>query len=217
MRVDPSTLPVPQEFDLRCPRCDYPLRGLTEHVCPECGGRFDPSALVRPWSRLRRPRFTGGELPLPDFGLSCGGCGEALAGATRRACPACGEPFDLEAMRPKEAFVPLDPRHLGRLPAAIVEMLLAEEQIPHIAHEGKTAVDHYAGTQAAGPRALGVRLMIASEFFFEVLELLARTRSEIAAQRGRADSGWTCGACGEESPGNFETCWNCGGERPAAA
>jgi len=30
-----------------CPRCNYPLRGLTRPVCPECGGAFDPTSLVR--------------------------------------------------------------------------------------------------------------------------------------------------------------------------
>lgn len=27
--------------DVRCPLCDYDLRGLTEPRCPECGYRFD--------------------------------------------------------------------------------------------------------------------------------------------------------------------------------
>jgi hypothetical protein len=28
---------------------------------------------------------------------------------------------------------------------------------------------------------------------------------------------WTCPACGEEVPGNFDCCWQCGAEHPAAA
>src|SRR4051812_18016461 len=34
--------------ELRCPLCDYNLRGLTEPRCPECGAKFD-------WDELRNP------------------------------------------------------------------------------------------------------------------------------------------------------------------
>jgi hypothetical protein len=36
------------EQDIRCPLCDYNLRGLVEPRCPECGSRFD-------WDELRDP------------------------------------------------------------------------------------------------------------------------------------------------------------------
>lgn len=41
--------------DLFCLTCDYNLRGLTVHRCPECGTPFDPAALVvrsAPWGPL---------------------------------------------------------------------------------------------------------------------------------------------------------------------
>jgi len=48
---------------LHCPGCEYPLRGLTEPRCPECGTPFDADQLrrrrsslplhVRPWHDLR--------------------------------------------------------------------------------------------------------------------------------------------------------------------
>jgi len=44
------------------------------------------------------------------------------------------------------------------------------------------------------------------------LELLA---AQSGAQAAALDSpDWTCPQCGETVPGNFETCWNCGGEPP---
>src|SRR5258706_9238062 len=40
-----STLEVPdwtsQQLEIRCPMCDYNLRGLREPRCPECGYRFE--------------------------------------------------------------------------------------------------------------------------------------------------------------------------------
>jgi hypothetical protein len=42
--IDPSQ-PVPDQFDLVCEWCGYSLVGLTIDRCPECGERFDPSAL----------------------------------------------------------------------------------------------------------------------------------------------------------------------------
>lgn len=37
--------PVPAEWGLRCPKCDYDLTGLTKRRCPECGHIFDPHAI----------------------------------------------------------------------------------------------------------------------------------------------------------------------------
>lgn len=37
--IDPESLPVP-DLGLRCHRCGYPLAGLPEHRCPECGRTF---------------------------------------------------------------------------------------------------------------------------------------------------------------------------------
>ena len=44
----PQTSPMPPDAgeDLRCPLCDYNLRGLVEPRCPECGHAFD-------WAELR--------------------------------------------------------------------------------------------------------------------------------------------------------------------
>lgn len=42
-------------MNLRCPKCDYDLTGLTVNRCPECGGAFDPIVLAEEQS-IRRPR-----------------------------------------------------------------------------------------------------------------------------------------------------------------
>lgn len=205
MFVDPMTLPIPEACDLVCPRCRYPLRGLPSHVCPECGLTLDIPALTRSWTRWRLPRITGHESPLPDIGLVCARCQTPLAGSAGGRCGACGEPFDIESHRPNKAWAPLDPSSRFGLAAPVVEMLLASEQIPYVAGENKTALEHYMGT----PAGTG-RLLIARDFYFEALALLAATRREMDTQRGAP---WRCAKCGEESPGDFEVCWSCGAER----
>ena len=59
--VDPITIspdqPVPAEFDLLCEGCGYSLIGLMVERCPECGARFDATALPLarvPWLYRKR-------------------------------------------------------------------------------------------------------------------------------------------------------------------
>lgn len=204
MEIDFQQLPIP-DWDLACPRCNYPLRGLPSHRCPECGAAFVPAELVQTWTRVRPPRYTGHERPLPDFGLTCEACGAALAGAARNECPACGAPFDLERLRPPDEWFMLDSGLAGGLPIPGVQVRLAQEYIPHF------EVKDDALRRIYGVQSMTVtRLRVAREFFFEVLWLLARTRREIETAR-RAQP-WRCPRCGQKNPSNFEICWNCGAE-----
>ena len=203
MEIDLAQLPVP-DWGLVCPRCGYPLRGLPSHRCPECGRNYHVPSLIRPWTRLRDPRFTGHELPLPDFGLRCARCRAPLAGSTEPACGQCGTPFDLQALQPNQHWFTLD-RHLcGELPIMGVQSLLASEDVPHIPVHDMTISEIYGGQSV-----LASRLRAPSEFFFEILWLLQRARAEMAAAQAAAERLWRCAACGEENPGNFELCWNC--------
>lgn len=207
MKVDINQLPIP-DWQVHCPHCNYDLRGLPNHRCPECGGAFEMAELVKPWTRLRPPRFTGTERPLPDFGLKCAGCAAPLAGATGDACGVCGRAFDLEPVRPRDAWFLVDPaEHPGLLTPA-VEMLLHEEQIPYVPTNQRSPMEIYVGSNP-----LAGRLHVASEFRFEFLWLIAQTRAELAARAAAAATEWSCAACREPVPGSFDACWNCGAER----
>ena len=52
-----STAPGPPGDDVRCPLCDYDLRGLAEERCPECGYRFVWADISDPTRRLHRYLF----------------------------------------------------------------------------------------------------------------------------------------------------------------
>lgn len=205
MTVDIHQLPIP-DWGLQCPGCGYPLRGLPRHRCPECGREFEIAELISPWTRLRDPRFTGAELPLPDFGLPCPACGRPLAGATAPACPACAAPFDPQDWRPTRPWFVVDRELCATLPVPGVQALLAAEQVPYMPLTERSAGEIYTGQSL-----VITRLRVPSEFFFEVLWLIRRALAEQAAARRQA--AWRCRACGRRNPGNFEVCWNCQAER----
>ena len=122
MDIDLNALPIP-DWGIECPTCHYPLVGLPSHRCPECGTEFDMAEVVKPWHRLREPRFTGHERPLPDFGLLCQACRHPLAGAERYECPDCGVPFDVEVMRPRRTWFIVDQSLCGDVSLAGLEPL----------------------------------------------------------------------------------------------
>jgi len=204
MDIDLHQLPIP-DWGLLCPRCRYPLKGLPRHRCPECGLQIDIPALIQTWTRLRDPRFTGGERPLPDFGLTCSNCDQPLAGAPASVCPHCQTPFDLETLRPQKAWCLLDAGLCGPLPIPGVQALLATESVPHVPVNEKTLREIYGGQSM-----IVTRLRIPSEFYFEVLWLIRRARLEMDTARSVGDRGeWLCSQCGEPNPAHFEVCWNC--------
>ncbi len=49
-----SATPDDNTVDLRCPHCDYNLRGLTIDRCPECGNDFDRRDLIARLSTMAR-------------------------------------------------------------------------------------------------------------------------------------------------------------------
>lgn len=205
--ADVGKLPIP-DWGLTCPQCRYPLRGLPRHRCPECGTEFDIETLIHSWTRLREPRFTGRELPLPDFGLTCPDCEQPLTGASEHRCPACRREFDPAWWQPASNWFILDREICGPLPMPGVQALLAAEGVPYIPVGEQTLSEIWGGQSI-----MVARLRIPGEFFFEVLWLVRQALEDLHATRA-AGSGadWQCPACGEQNPGNFSLCWNC--ERP---
>lgn len=204
MDIAYDQLPVP-DWGLTCPQCSYPLKGLPAHRCPECGSEFDVESMVQPWTRVRDPRFTGAERPLPNFDLDCASCGAALAGAEADTCPACAAPFELTAILPERPWFIVDADLAGSLPIPGVQALFGAEHVPYVPIKERSVSEIYGGHAMTFSR-----LRVPTEFYFEVLWLLARARADFAAARAAAEGPeWTCVECGEGNPGNFELCWNC--------
>ena len=210
MDIDLHQLPIP-DWGLVCPFCSYLLQGLPTHRCPECGRDLNIPSLIRPWTRLRGPRVTGRERPLPDFGLQCAQCQAPLAGAERMECPQCRAPFDLPALPLREKWFVLDRQLCGDLPIPGVQALLAAEDVPHVPVNEMTLSEIYGGQSV-----MVNRLRVPSEFLFEVLWLLRKARREMEAVRAAGPGErWRCGHCGARNPGHFEICWKC--EQPRSA
>ncbi len=204
MSDDLEHLPIPN-WGLTCPECEYPLRGLPEHRCPECGLSLDVPSLIRPWTRLRDPRFTGNESPLPNFGLLCGSCRAPLAGATSSVCTACKTPFDPHDWLPAKKWFLVDHELCGVLPVPGVQAMLGHEGVPHFAVGERTFGEIWGGQSI-----MVARLRVPREFFFEVLWLLRDAHARMEAAREQRDgNAWNCARCGEENPANFDVCWNC--------
>ena len=199
MEVDLFQLPIPN-WGLGCPTCGYLLNGLPSHRCPECGTEFDVPSIVPTHARLRAPRFTGRELPLPDFDLTCKKCGKPLAGAVSHACLHCGEAFDPEAMRPSGEWFPAEALIRGNMPRPVIRALLDEAYIPYLVQEEQNP---FTGQ-------LTVVLSVSSEFYFDFLRLITQDTLKLSsAGNSPPDQAWPCPNCGETNPPNFQVCWNC--------
>ena len=155
--------------------------------------------IVHPWTRLRDPRFSGDELPSPDFGLTCDACGRSLVGAARLTCPHCGQPFDPHALRPPKKWFTVEPGMHEPLPLPTVELVLRTEQVPYVVHQTHTALG-----------ISGWRLLVPSEFYFEFLWLTRQAREQLGArQTDDREDEWQCRHCDEQNPAGFDVCWNC--------
>ena len=203
VELDLDPLPIPN-WDLRCPTCDYILNGLPLHRCPECGTEFNIRSIIPTSAGLRDPRFSGEELPFPDFGLTCAKCGYPLAGTRERRCPSCFEPFDPQVIKPADGWFTIEPWMCQGVPIDVVGAVLDAEYVPYTVHEHRSAVG-FAWSS----------ISVARDFIFDLLYVIRQRVSESATPGtgSPADSAeakpWNCESCSQQNPAHFAVCWNC--------
>ena len=152
-------------------------------------------------------------LPVPDLGLCCLNCGYGLAGLPRHRCPECGRTFTMDEHIPPGDFpvVIFYGQELRNTPDVLV--LLRRYQIPYLEILRQTeAIIGYSGALLGG-----ARLGVIRESYFEVIDLLRRQARQEPLPPSpctQEQAAWLCPGCGEENPGNFEVCWNCGAPLP---
>lgn len=204
---DPAGGRIP-DWNVLCPICRYPLRGLPTNRCPECGNLFDLSEIVRPWTRRREPRAAAADRPLPDYGLACSACGESLAGAAGDECPHCRRPFSLTSYIPRGATFLVERASVAPFTIGQIESLLVEEAIPFMPLRQQGFLEAITGQWA-----IEASLTIPTEFFLDF------RRAAVAAAAARRLSGVqrekssrACDKCGARNPLDFEICWRCEAE-----
>jgi len=152
--------------------------------------------------------FDPEQLPVPDLGLRCLGCGYGLAGLPRHICPECGRSFTLDEHIPEGDFpiVIFNGEELINTPKTI--SLLRQYRIPYLETRGplESVLGLGVATNGRG------RISVPRESYFEVIDLLRRLAlgEPLPEAPENTQIDWKCVSCGEENPGSFETCWNCG-------
>ncbi|HRR84538.1 MAG TPA: hypothetical protein P5316_05955 [Phycisphaerae bacterium] len=193
------SLPIPQWLDVNCPKCAYPLRGLPEHRCPECGAEFNIDELVTDTTPLRPPEITARTRPVPQLGLECNGCGYPLRGLPGDQCPECGREFSLTD------YIPPEPWGEVAVGASATETMLIFSHlrslgIPCMITEARGTLGARGTDVFLG--GVSKQLRVRRDYYLDALAAIA----EATEKTGRP---WTCPNCSEEVPGNFELCWKC--------
>lgn len=90
--------------------------------------------------------------------------------------------------------------------------MLKSVQVPYleVLRPGETMMGQMGTVDTHG------RIAVPRDNYFDVIDLLRRQAlgepPPVCNETVRAD--WQCAGCGEENPGNFDICWNCGHEAP---
>jgi hypothetical protein len=193
-------LPIPPWLELSCPKCAYPLRGLPEHRCPECGLTFYIDDLITPLTPLRPPEITARTRPVPDLGLICGKCEYPLKGLPGDRCPECGEAFSLTDFVPPEPWGEVAGAATAT-EAVLMFSRLRSAGIPCLLEDAKGVQGaHAADVMVGGPAHK--RLRVRRDYYLDALAALSSPIDE-------PGESWTCPGCSEEVPGNFDICWKC--------
>jgi len=159
-------------------------------------------------------QFDPESLPVPDLGLCCFNCHYQLTGLMVHRCPECGRAFSMDEHIPTgdwpTVMVEGEPVYASE---SVLEILRAA-QIPNLQVKHDSMSIYGLSRELSGP----ARLSVARELYWDAVHLLTRhARGEpldLPPPGDEAD--WACKACGESNPGNFEVCWQCNGDRPAA-
>lgn len=156
--------------------------------------------------------FDPEQLPVPDLGLTCRHCGYALNGLTRHRCPECGHDFTLDEFIPRGDFPPviIDGREIRIAPE--IETILRRAGILFM--DARTPLETLKPLFNAGQAR--ERLAVPRSDYFRAVWLIRQwLRDGTAPPPIPPREDWTCSACGEENPGAFELCWQCGNDREA--
>lgn len=157
-------------------------------------------------------QFDPESLPVPDLGLRCLDCHYELTGLMTHRCPECGRNFTMDEHIPTgdwptvmvdgEAVYVSDP---------VLEILRAA-QIPNLPVKQNSMTTYAVSRELSGVARLGVL----RESYWDAVHLLTRfARGEpLDLPPPCSDVNWSCKACGESNPGNFELCWQCNADRP---
>ena len=152
--------------------------------------------------------FDEQQLPVPDLGLVCKGCGYPLGSLLEHRCPECGRSFALADYVPEGLMPPLFAGGEQIKATPEVVELLDRYQIPY--QEIRSTLENlgHPGISNLSARPIGV----ARDDYLWAIDLLRRLRQDEPMPEPPApqtQTPWNCVACNEENPGNFGVCWNC--------
>ncbi|MEM6460201.1 MAG: hypothetical protein AAF710_12505 [Planctomycetota bacterium] len=164
--------------------------------------------------------FDPDQLPVPDLGLSCVGCGYPLAFLEEHRCPECGRAFTLDEHVPTGDDAP--PLFAGgeavHATPEIVALLEAY-QVPFVRLRGHfdAALGSYSGTILSQPAP---PIGVPPGCYLEAIDLIRRLTQgepmpELPTPYAEGHD-WVCDACGEANPSNFGVCWSCQAPRDPA-
>lgn len=140
--------------------------------------------------------------------MVCLTCGYALDGLPSNLCPECGGAFDPADATTFRRVLP-DPVQLGRFEmteAYAACLMLERNGIPAAVHKERGGVIVYA------------EMPQGSLWVDRADEQRSRKIIQAMAEHTHQKPGepWACPQCGESIEAQFDSCWSCGEDRPAA-
>jgi len=165
----------------------------------------------------RPPRQLFVDFAMPESDQVCAACGASLAGSQDAHCPGCRQTFDADELLSWATLIPLP----GSVTAAgLQHTRFLSEGIPSI----HTSQMHWMSISHGVSLLDSAVVRIPRAYFFDALDFLRCAPRPLADDRSdsddeQADSNprageWTCPQCREPVPVHFESCWNCGQNRP---